>query len=163
MAVGNGHSFDGGSEAERAVVRSALAASAFDWNRVPGHVTIHIVGRGACASSKGDIWLSSTLLARGRASWGVIQHEYAHQVDFFLLDDADRARLDRLLGGRAWWPGRPILRHDQYGAERFASTLAWAYWPSPHNSLIRFARAEATALPPARFRRLLARILAAHG
>lgn len=160
--AGNGYSFDGGSGVERATVRSALAASAFDWSLVPGHVTIHIVGRGRCAASKGQIWLSSSLLSLGQASWGVVQHEYAHQVDFFLLDDSERARLDRLLGGRAWWPGREVIRHNQYGAERFASTLAWSYWPSPHNSLIRFARAEATAMPPARFRRLLARLIVAH-
>lgn len=156
-----GYSFDGGSEAERAVVRSALAASAFDWSLVPGHVTIHIQRRGFCAASKGEIWLSSALLDQGRSSWGLVQHEYAHQVDFFLLDDANRARLDKLLGGKAWWPGGPVLRHDQYGAERFASTLAWSYWPSPHNSLIRFGRAEATAMPAARFRRLIAGLLAA--
>jgi hypothetical protein len=159
---GSGYSFDGGSAAERQTVRSALVASAFDWSLVPGHVTVHIVGRGGSAAGKGEIWLSSALLARGRASWGVVQHEYAHQVDFFLLDDSDRARLERLLGGRVWWPGRAVLRHDQYGAERFASTLAWSYWPSPQNSLIRHARAEATAMRPERFRRLLARLLAAH-
>jgi hypothetical protein len=156
------YSFDGGSKAEWAVIRSALAASAFDWSLIPGHVTIHIHRRGFCSASKGEIWLSAALLHQGQASWGLVQHEYAHQVAFFLLDDADRARLDKLLGGKEWWPGRSVLRHDQYGAERFASTFAWSYWPSRHNSLIRFARGEATAMPAARFRRLIAGLLGAH-
>ena len=156
------YSFDGGSKAERAVFRSALAASAFDWSIIPGHVTIHIRRSGFCAASKGEIWLSSALLHQGQASWGLVQHEYAHQVDFFLLDDSDRARLEKLLGEKEWWPDGSVRRHDQYGAERFASTLAWSYWPSPHNSLIRFARAEATAMPAQRFRRVIATLLAAH-
>src|SRR5581483_11158393 len=109
------YSFDSGSEAERAAVRSALAASAFDWSVIPGHVTIHILRRGPCAAAKGEIWLSSALLRRGRPSWGIVQHEYAHQADFFLLNDAERARLGRLLGGKAWWAGGEALRHDQYG------------------------------------------------
>ena len=62
------------------------------------------------------------------------------------------------LGGKTWWPnGR--WRHDQYGAERFASTLAWSYWTSPHNTLARYARAESTAMRPAAFRRLVNRLL----
>jgi hypothetical protein len=33
---------------------------------------------------------------------GTIQHEYAHQVDFFLLTDVQRERLNALLGGKIW-------------------------------------------------------------
>jgi hypothetical protein len=158
--VTGGYSFAGGTARERQTVRAALAASSFDWSLVPGHVTIHFAaGVGRCRASRGQIWLDPALLAHGRASWGVVQHEYAHEVDFFLFDAGIRARLDRLLGGKAWWPnGR--WRHDQYGAERFASTLAWSFWPSPHNTLIRYAHAEATAMPPARFRRVVNAVLA---
>jgi hypothetical protein len=153
-----GTSIVGGTVRERATVRAALRASLFDWNRLPGHVTIHIVAAGCCHATPGQIWLDRALLAHGRSSWGVIQHEYAHEVDFFLLDAQARARLNRVLGGKTWWPnGR--WRHNQYGAERFASTLAWSFWPSPHNSLIRYARAEATAMPAAAFRRLLSHML----
>ncbi|MGB2876164.1 MAG: hypothetical protein WBB76_11915 [Gaiellaceae bacterium] len=159
-AARSSYSFDGGTSGERATVRRALAASAFHWEVVPGHVTIHILRRGGCGATKGQIWLSAKMLARGQASWGVVQHEYAHQVDFFLLDESVRKKLDELLGGKTWWPGLSKLRHDQYGAERFASTLAWAYWPSWHNALIRYARAEATAMAPARFRRLMTELLA---
>jgi hypothetical protein len=28
-----------------------------------------------------------------------------------------------------------VLQHNQYGCERFASTLAWAYWQSPQNCM----------------------------
>jgi hypothetical protein len=63
-----------------------------------------------------------------------------------------------VLGGKTWWPsGR--WRHDQYGSERFASTLAWSYWPSPHNTLARYAHGEATAMRPSAFRRLVSRLL----
>jgi hypothetical protein len=156
--VARGYSFAGGTARERATVRAALAASSFDWGRVPGHVTIHLVPGGSCFATPGQIWLGRRVLAHGRGAWGLIQHEYGHEVDYLLLDVRARASLDRLLGGKTWWPnGR--WRHDQYGAERFASTLAWSYWPSPHNTLVRYARPEATAMRPAAFRRLMNRLL----
>ena len=154
----DGYVFDGGTGRERATVRAALAASSFDWRLVRGRVTIHIAPGSGCRAVKGRIWLDSALLAHGRVSWGIVQHEFAHQVDYFRFDARIRARLDRVLGGKTWWPtGR--FRHDQYGAERFASTLSYAYWPSRHNILFRGARAEATALPPARFRRVIEALL----
>jgi len=158
QSSGSGYTFSGGTAAQRATVRAALAASGFDWSLVPTRVTIHILPRGGCAAARGEIWLDSRTLAAGREAWGIVQHEYAHEVDFFLLDSARRARLGRLLGAKTWWSnGR--LRHDQYGAERFASTLAYAYWPSRDNVLIRDARAEATAMRPAAFRRALRRMI----
>jgi hypothetical protein len=162
QAAAGGYSFDGGSARERAVVHAALGASSFDWSLVPAQVTIHITRGGSSYSTPGNIWLSEKLLSRGRASWGVVQHEYAHQVDFFLFDAKIRTSLNRALGGKTWWPGRAgeQLRHSQYGAERFASTLAWAYWPSRQNTLLRYAHAEATALPTARFRTMLSDLVA---
>ncbi len=158
QAVPTGYVFVGGTAHQQATVRNALKASSFDWTLVPGQVTIHIAPGGSHAT-KGDIWLDPKLLGRGRPAWGVIQHEYAHQVDFFLFDATVRARLTKLLGAKTWWAGRPGLRHSQLGCERFASTLAWAYWPSKHNTLIRLAHAESTAMPPAQFRRLLDSVL----
>ena len=156
--VARGYSFAGGTARERETVRAALAASSFDWGRVPGHVTIHLVPGGSCYATPGQIWLGRRALVHGRAAWGLIQHEYGHEVDYFLLDARARASLDRALGGKTWWPnGR--WRLDQYGAERFASTLAWSYWTSPHNTLVRYARAESTAMRPAAFRRLVNRLL----
>jgi hypothetical protein len=158
QAVARGYSFAGGTARERATVNAALAASSFDWSRVPGHVTIHVVPGRSCFATPGQIWLGRRVLAHGRAAWGLVQHEYGHEVDFLVLDARARASLNRVLGGKVWWPnGR--WRHDQYGAERFASTLAWSYWPSPRNTLVRNARAEATAMRPAAFRRLLRRLL----
>jgi len=158
-AIRPGYSFDGGTARERATVRAALAASGFDWRAVPAEVTIHVIPGGGCSAVPGQIWLGSEMLAHGRDAWGVVQHEYGHEVDYFLLGSRVRARLESLLGGKTWWPdGR--FRHSEYGAERFASTLSYAYWPSPHNVLLRDARAEARAMSPARFRRALGRILA---
>jgi hypothetical protein len=162
QAAAGGYSFDGGSARERAVVHAALGVSTFDWSLVPAHVTIHITRGGGSYSTPGEIWLSEKLLSRGRAAWGVVQHEYAHQVDFFLFDAKIRTSLNRALGGKSWWPGRAgeQFRHSQYGAERFASTLAWAYWPSRQNTLFRYAHTEATAMPPARFRTMLSDLVA---
>jgi len=162
QAAGGGYAFDGGNARERAVVHAALGASTFDWSLVPAHVTIHITRGGNSYATRGEIWLSGKLLSRGRAAWGVVQHEYAHQVDFFLFDAKIRKSLNRALGGTTWWPGRAgeHFRHSQYGAERFASTLAWAYWPSRQNTLFRYAHDEATALPPARFRMMLSDLVA---
>ena len=159
-AAGGGYSFDGGTQRERATVSSALAASSFDWSLIPGQVTIHVTPRGSSYASKGEIWLDSAMLAHGRAAWGIVQHEYALQIDFFLFDAKIRARLNTLLHGKVWWPGRESLRHSQYGAERFASTLAYAYWPSSHNTLIKHARAETTAMAPARFRTMMSDLVA---
>jgi hypothetical protein len=161
-AAPGGYTFDGGTAQQRAVVHAALGASSFDWSLVPAHVTIHITRGGSSYATPGQIWLSGKLLSGGRAAWGVVQHEYAHQVDFFLFDAKIRRSLNRALGGKTWWPGRAgeQFRHSEYGAERFASTLAWAYWPSPQNTLFRYAHTEATALPPARFRTMLSDLVA---
>ena len=50
----------------------------------------------------GKIFLDPGLLDSGEFAWGVVQHEYAHLVDFALLNDATRARLDGALGGSVW-------------------------------------------------------------
>jgi hypothetical protein len=81
--------FDGGTKTQRATVIAALEASSFDWNLVPGPMTIHILPRGGPSRSiPRNIWLDPDLLDAGEFAWGVVQHEYAHQVDFLLLDDA---------------------------------------------------------------------------
>ena len=90
------------------------AASTGASSRAP--IVIHI-GRGdGPHAAAGEIWLDASLLDSGRFSWGVIQHEYAHQVDFALLTDPMRARLEALLGGSSWWSGS----HDSLACERFA-------------------------------------------
>ena len=128
-----GYVFDGGTAHEQAEVVRVLDASAFDWRVVDAQIVIHI-GRGVPSSATaGQIWLDSNLLASGKFAWGVVQQEYAHQVDFFLLHDSDRARIQRTLGGSAWCSAG--LRHANLACERFASALAWAYWPSRDNCM----------------------------
>ena len=158
-AGGGNYVFDGGTLAEQAQVRAALEASSFNWSLVPVRITLHIVRDiPSSQASPGQIWLDAGLLDSGEFSWAFVQHEYGHEVDFFLLDARVRAGLNRVLGGKTWWlNGR--WPHDRYGAERFASTLAWSYWPSPHNTLVRYARPEASAMRPAAFRRLVNRLL----
>jgi hypothetical protein len=90
----------------------------------------------------------------------VVQHEYAHQVDFFVLDDAMRSKLWAQLGGETWWQTSTGLPHQGLASERFASTLAWAYWPSPENVLRPSSTSdEAGAVAPAAFRALLGGLL----
>jgi hypothetical protein len=161
LAIGGTYDIDGGTAPERAQISAALDASRFDWDLVPAEIRIHVERSIASSAVPGQIWLDARLLDAGRFSWGVIQHEYAHQVDFFRLTDADRQQLLGLLGGEAWWdPPGLLLPHDELGAERFASTLAWSYWPSPDNVLAPSAPGdESAALAPARFRALMQRIL----
>jgi hypothetical protein len=150
LAAGGTYVFDGGTRAEQGQVRAALNASSFDWSLVPGPVVIHIgAGEGPHAVA-GQIWLDASLLDAGRFSWGVVQHEYAHQVDFALLTDGLRARLHPLLGGTTWWGAQ----HAQIDCERFADAVAWAYWPSRDNVM-----RPPASFDPAAFRAALAALV----
>ncbi len=112
-------------------------------------VAIHIGAGDSPHAVAGEIWLDSALLDAGRFSWGVVQHEYAHQVDFALLTDAMRERLHALLGGASWWNGP----HSTLDCERFADAVAATYWPSADNVL-------RSAVAPDRFRAALGALLA---
>ena len=105
--------------------------------------------------------MDADLLDAGKFAWGVVQHEYAHQVDYFRFDDAIRARFLQLLGASEWCYGATLEHpHAAYGCERFASTLAWAYWPSPENCMKPESPAdESAALNPRRFRAALDAVL----
>jgi len=153
--------FAGGTPREQQQVVDALAASSFDWSRLPGTVTVHI-GSSPSGSyaTPGNVYLDASLLDAGVFSWGVVLHEFGHQVDFLLLDDADRTVLQAALGAQDWCYSIPGLQHSDYGCERFASELAWAYWQSPENSMAPAAtHDESDALPPAEFRSLVAQLL----
>jgi len=161
-AAGGNYLFAGGTPYEQAQVTSALNASAFDWDLVPAQVTIHIARGLSTEAAPAHVWLDANLLDAGVFSWGTIQHEYAHQVDFFLLDDADRRLLLGLLGGADWCYSAPNLAHSQYGCERFASTLAWSYWSTSRNTMKpRSSKDESAAMDPARFRNLLLSLIGA--
>jgi hypothetical protein len=153
---------DGGSARERAQIEAALAASSFNRRLLPVPVQVHVRPGAPARATPGHVWLSTELLASGRFAWAVIQNEFAHQVDFFLFDEGTRALLNAELGGESWYAA-PGVPHERRGAERFASTLVWAYWPSRQNSYRpRSARDVSAALDPERFRRLLAHVLATH-
>jgi hypothetical protein len=170
LAAGGNYAFDGGTAGQRAQVKAALDVSAFDWSLVPARIVVHIKPGIDSEATRGEIWLDARLLDSGRFSWGVVQHEYAHQVDFFLLDDAKRQELAGKLGGSAWWApaGRPAmspngtLAHAQLSSERFASTLAWTYWPSPDNSMRpQSPTDESAAMAPPALRTELAGLIGA--
>jgi hypothetical protein len=161
LAAGGSYSFDGGTAKQQATVRAALAASSFDWGVLPRSITVHIGAIGGSYSQAGEVYLDGSLLGSGRFAWGVVQHEFGHQVDFLLLDDSKRALLEAALGGTDWCYGVTGLAHSDYGCERFASELSWAYWGAPDSSMSPTAtRGESTWMPVAQFRALLSQLLA---
>jgi len=164
-AIGGKLVFEGGSPREQTQVRDALAVSSFDWDVLPRPVDVHIGALPAGgASTPGNVFLDPSLLDSGEFSWGVVQHEFGHQVDFLRLDDGDRATLQAALGARDWCYELPGLSHEEQGCERFASELAWAYWPSSQNSMRpEEVAGESDAMAPDAFRSLLGRLLATPG
>lgn len=158
-ASGGRYTLEGGTPAERGQVRAALRASSFDWDVVPGTVAIHVRRGIVSHASPGEIWLDASLLDAGSFAWAVVQHEYAHQVDYLLLTDADRARLEALLGGSGWCTGAEGLAHDDNACERFATSIAWAYWPAPANAFAPAPGADDSWLQPGPLRLMLAGML----
>jgi len=158
-AAGGRYTLDGGTSAERLQVTLALDASSFNWDVVPGVVIVHVARGVDSQAAAGQIWLDADLLDAGRFSWAVVQHEYAHQVDFLALTDAQRAQLQPALGGVSWW-GNGTAAHRDLTSERFADEIAWSYWTSHDNCLApQNAADEGGQVPPSRFRALLASIL----
>jgi hypothetical protein len=155
-AAGGDYVFDGGGPNARAEVKAALDASRFPWDVVPVEITIHIRRDIAPHATPGDIWLPRGLLRAGKFAWGIVQHEYAHQVGYFLVGLDERFRLIRRLRGRAWCHERPGIPHHAHACERFAHILTWAYWPSRHN----VARPDVSALAASEARRFVARVVA---
>jgi hypothetical protein len=157
-AGGGNYVFDGGTPAQQAQVHSALEASSFNWSLVKQQITITISPSGRDYSLPGHIFLDSTLLSSaGDYSWGVVQNEYANEVDFFLLPATAHATFNTALGGSAWcYADQPGLNMTQYGCERFASTLAWSYWQSADNCINPVASGGISGgMAPAAFKALL--------
>ena len=160
QAAGGDYVFEGASPSERSTVRAALNASSFDWGVVPKQVTIHVGRYGVSHSTPGNVWLDRGLLGAGRFAWATVMDEYAHQVDFFVLDPARRALLQQRLGASAWCYEVSGLAHGAHGCERFASMIAWAYWPSKDNAYRPASPAdESAAMPPGEFRTLLSTVV----
>jgi hypothetical protein len=157
LASGGNYLLEGGTRAEQAEVHAALDASSFNWSLVPGPVAIHIGRNVSSHAAPGAIWLDAGLLDSGRFAWGVVQHEYAHEVDFALLTDPMRTALHTLLGGTSWSGGEG---HAQLDSERFADALSFAYWPSPDNVMKpQGAADEGGQVAPAAFRAALSGLL----
>ena len=159
-AAGGNYAFEGASRSERSTVRAALNASSFDWGVVPKQVTVHVGRYGVSKATPGHVWLDRGLLASGRFSWATVMDEYAHQVDFFVLDPERRALLQERLGGSAWCYEVSGLAHGANGCERFASMIAWAYWPSKDNSYRPSSSTDESAtMPAAEFRALVSTVV----
>jgi hypothetical protein len=114
--------FAGGSRVEQAQVREALVASSFDWNMLPGTVVVHIAPLDAGGyATPGNVFLDSRLLDAGEFSWGVVQHEFGHEVDFLMLHDDDRSILQDALGATAWCSQSDGLPHSAVSVSRRSS------------------------------------------
>jgi hypothetical protein len=160
LAAGGDYGFEGGTPRQQAQVRSALQATSFDFGIVPAHVTVHIAGYGVSHSTPGHVWLDGGLLDAGQFSWPTVIDEFAHQVDFLVLDAPRRAILQQRLGAPAWCYEVAGLGHASYGCERFSSMLAWAYWPTRENVYRPTSAADESAtMAPAEFRALLGSLL----
>ena len=160
LAAGGDYGFAGGTPAQRAQVRAALDATSFDFGIVPKRVTVHIGGYGISHSTPGHVWLDGGLLHAGRFAWPTVIDEFAHQVDFLVLDAPRRAILQERLGAPAWCYEIAGLAHGSYGCERFSSMVAWAYWPSKENAYRPTSAAdESAAMAPGEFRALLGDLL----
>jgi len=160
LAAGGRYAVDGGTTFERAQVRSALAASSFPWSVVHVRVRIHVRPGAVTRSVPGEIWVDAKLLDAGPYSWAYVQHEYAPPGRFLLAPRLGSRAAEQ----NAWWQpvvvGAPSLAHAAHGCERFASTLAWAYWPSKRNALRPQRPAdESAAMEPRPFRALLTTLL----
>jgi hypothetical protein len=162
LASGGNYSIVGGTPFERLQVESALGASGFDWDMVAGPVTIHIDGGIVSHSLPGQIWLDSGLLDTGEFAWGVVQMEYAQQVQLSLVTAPMRVPLTALLGAQQWCYDDLSLPRSASACERFAAMLAWAYWPSSKNCMKPAGKEDwSSSMDPAAFRALLRILLGA--
>jgi hypothetical protein len=158
-AGGGNYTITGGTAAEQATVRAALDASSFDWSLLP-QIQVSIQPGGGDSATSGRVALDPQVLDMGTFSWAIVQHEFAHQIDFYLLNNPERAQLAQAIGGVEWFPSDGALPHAAYTCERFASLVSWAYWPSAENSLRPSSPAdEAGGMAPAAFRALLSGML----
>ena len=168
LAYGGKVQFVGGTPREQRQVTAALQVSTFDWDVLPAVVNVHIVPGANSHALPGDVYLDADLLDAGTFAWGVVQHEFAHEFDFFFLRASDHTTLLPQLGGVAWFANGAVgeapdggLAHQQLGAERFASTFAWSFWQSSSNTMKpRSKNDESAAMAPAAFRALIASIVA---
>ena len=156
-AAGRSYTVSGGTPTQQQQVRLALDASMFPWSAVPDTIAVTIARGISTSSVPGAVWLDSDLLDAGVFSWAFVQDEFAHQIDYLVLNDRDRFALNRALRGRVWcYVDLPGLPHASYGCERFSSTFVWAYWQSSANAYRpRSKRDESAAMAPAAFRALL--------
>jgi hypothetical protein len=160
LASGGNYTITGGTPAEQATVRAALNASTFNWSILPQTIQVTIQPGAGESATPGSVSIDSQLLDMGEFGWAIVQHEFAHQIDFLLLTDAQRAQIAQAIGGSQWAPSGTALPHSAYTAERFASLVAWAYWQSPQNSLRPNSTSdEAGGMPAPAFRTLLAQLL----
>jgi hypothetical protein len=113
-AAGGDYAISGGTPAEQATVRAALNASSFNWSVLPQTIQVTIEPEAGDSATPGSVSIDPQLLDMGVFSWGIVQHEFAHQIDFYLLNNAERAQLAQAIGGVEWFPSGGALPHAAY-------------------------------------------------
>jgi hypothetical protein len=101
----------------------------------PPQITIQ-VSRCSCAGAREGLIVLDVIREDSlgeKYAWGIIQHEYAHQIDYFLFQRADRRAVRNTLGGKDWCYETAGVAHDDHGCERFADVFSWAFWPTQEN------------------------------
>lgn len=123
-------------------------------------IDVRIAPGAPTQSFPGVVVFDANVLEMGTFAWGIVQHEFAHQLDFLLLDDGDRKALRSMLGGQAWcWNDVAMdVGHGYLSCERFASTVAWSFWQSPENAL-RPGEETVVRIDPVRLARALSHAL----
>ena len=112
LAGGGSYAFAGGTPKEQATVHSALEASSFDWGLIPRTIAIHIgaVSATPTPTSARSTWTPRCSI-RAASPGASSSTRSAHQVDFFLFDDAQA----RAAAAAARRQGL-VLRHPGPGA-----------------------------------------------
>ena len=161
FARGGDYAFQGGTTAQHSQVRAALAASTFNWSAVPTRVTIHIKQghshrRRRRATSGSTLGSSAPAALPGPRSRTNTHTRSTSPASTLRRAIASPASSARATGATA----SPASHHAEYGCERFASTLVWAFWPSKDNAYRpTSSRDESAAMPPQQFRTLVTGLL----
>ena len=129
LAGGGDYVFDGGTARQQAQVRAALEASSFDWDVVKRQVTVHVGAHGTSRSTPGHVWLDGGLLDTGRFAWAIVSTS-THTRSTSQCSTPPIVRGSAPLGAARLVLRGARPRPRDYGCERFATLVSWAYWPS---------------------------------
>ena len=120
---------------QQATVRAALEVSSFDWSVLPARSS-STSRRSAAPTPRPATSTSTARCSTPAASRGASSSTSSHTRSTSSSSTTRSARRSTQRSAAATGAtASPGLAHSAYGCERFASELAWAYWPSADNSM----------------------------